>query len=269
MNFEWDEEKNRENQRKHGIPFEYAMLVFEDDFRLEEYDYRHDEEEDRYNIIGRVDEIIFVVCTYKDEDGRRYANLLSKYIMIKFAAGNIFTGEYVETDETNGVVSFGRPFTAFPTKMRFDYKYKCGTINRVGADWSEAYSDYIKKEVLDGLKGQPDTACIYIALGDWEPVTYVSERTGKSTVCPYLIRTRPSALHLFNVNDPHIIAYAQLSKGETVDTWTTETLTLNYRVTDRQPKYIIVVASSSKYGDYFAGGEGSLLKLDNVELLYE
>ena len=68
MNFEWDEEKNRENQRKHGIPFEYAMLVFEDDFRLEEYDYRHDEEEDRYNIIGRVDEIIFVVCTYKDED---------------------------------------------------------------------------------------------------------------------------------------------------------------------------------------------------------
>ena len=207
--------------------------------------------------------------TYKDEDGRRYANLLSKYIMIKFAAGNIFTGEYVETDETNGVVSFGRPFTAFPTKMRFDYKYKCGTINRVGADWSEAYSDYIKKEVLDGLKGQPDTACIYIALGDWEPVTYVSERTGKSTVCPYLIRTRPSALHLFNVNDPHIIAYAQLSKGETVDTWTTETLTLNYRVTDRQPKYIIVVASSSKYGDYFAGGEGSLLKLDNVELLYE
>ena len=48
-----------------------------------------------------------------------------------------------------------------------------------------------------------------------------------------------------------------------------ETITLNYRVTNRQPKYIIVVASSSKYGDYFAGGEGSLLQIDNMELLYE
>ena len=71
------------------------------------------------------------------------------------------------------------------------------------------------------------------------------------------------------MNDSHLIAFAQMTKGEDVNTWTTETITLNYRVKDRQPKYIIVVASSSKYGDYFTGGEESLLQIDNIELLYE
>ena len=37
---------------------------------------------------------------------------------------------------------------------------------------------------------------------------------------------------------------------------------------DRAPKYIIVVASASKYGDYFIGGVGSTLWLDEMELIY-
>ena len=122
--------------------------------------------------------------------------------------------------------------------------------------------------MYENLKGQPDSCCIYIALGDWEPVTYVSSK-GTTYSCPYLIRTRPSTLHLMDMNSPNLIAYGQLTKGEDVSTWTTETIRLNYRVKDRQPKYVIVVASSSKYGDYFTGGEESLLQLDNIELLYE
>ena len=206
--------------------------------------------------------------TYKDEDGRRFANLQSKYIVVKFAAGNIFTGDYIETDGTNGVLSFGRSFTSFPTKMRFDYKYKTSTITKTGGNWKESWGYYIPKSMYENLKGQPDTCSIYIALGDWEPVTYTT-KNGVSYTCPYLIRTRPSALHLFDMNDSHLIAFGQMTKGEDVNTWTTETITINYRVKNRQPKYIIVVASSSKYGDYFTGGEESLLQLDNVELLYE
>ena len=206
--------------------------------------------------------------TYKDEDGRRFANLQSKYIAVKFAAGNIFTGDYLETDGTNGVLSFGRPFTSFPTKMRFDYKYKTSTITKTGGDWKEPWGNYISKSMYENFKGQPDSCSVYIALGDWEPVTYTT-KNGVSCTCPYLIRTRPSALHLFDMNDSHLIAFAQMTKGEDVNTWTTETITLNYRVKDRQPKYIIVVASSSKYGDYFTGGEESLLQIDNIELLYE
>ena len=205
--------------------------------------------------------------TFMDEDGRRFANLKSKYIVVKFAAGNIFTGEYLETDGTNGVLSFGRPFTSFPTKMRFDYKYKTSPITKTGGDWKDAWGNYISRPMYEGMKGKPDSCSVYIALGDWEPVSYVSK--GETHMCPYLIRTRPSALHLFDMNDPHLIAYASMTKGEDVSNWTTETITLNYRVKDRQPKYIIVVASSSKYGDYFTGGEESLLQFDNVELLYE
>ena len=183
--------------------------------------------------------------TYVDENGRRFANLASKYIVIKFAAGNIFTGEYIETDGTNGVLSFGRSFTSFPTKMRFDFKYRTSTISRTGGEWKEAWGDYITRQLYEGLKGQPDSCCVYIALGDWVPETY------KGVTCPYLIRTRPSALHLFNKNDSHLIAYGEMTCGKDVSSWSTETITLNYRVRDRQPKYIIVVCSSSKYGDYF------------------
>ena len=38
MLFEWDEEKNVANVKKHGIDFEDAIRVFEDDDRIEIYD---------------------------------------------------------------------------------------------------------------------------------------------------------------------------------------------------------------------------------------
>ena len=201
--------------------------------------------------------------TYVDEGGRRFANLESKYIVIKFAAGNIFTGDYLETDGTNGVLNFGRPFTAFPTKMSFDFRYHTAPITRTAGDWKEAYGDYITRELYEGLKGKPDSCNVYVALGDWPSVDY------KGQQCAYLIRTRPSALHLMDMSSPNLIAYGQMTCGRDVTTWTTETIDINYRVRDRRPTTIIVVASSSKYGDYFTGGEGSLLQIDNINLLYE
>ena len=201
--------------------------------------------------------------TYVTEGNRTFANLQSKYIVIKFAAGNIFTGEYVETDGTNGVLNFGRPFKAFPTKMRFDFKYKTSLITRTGGDWKDAYGDYITRQLYEGLKGRPDSCSVYVALGDWTPTDY------KGKTCSYLIRTRASALHLMDMNSPNLIAFGQMTCGEDVTQWTTKTIDIEYRVRDRQPTTIIVVASSSKYGDYFTGGEESLLQVDNIELLYE
>jgi len=68
MKFEWDENKNKINIKKHKIPFEYAIHVFDDENRIEEYDKYHDEYEARYQIIGMVNEILFVVVTYIDDD---------------------------------------------------------------------------------------------------------------------------------------------------------------------------------------------------------
>ena len=63
MQFEWDEEKNRKNIKKHGISFELAAKVFLDENRIENYDVEHSDYEDRYYAIGKVESMIFVVFT--------------------------------------------------------------------------------------------------------------------------------------------------------------------------------------------------------------
>lgn len=171
------------------------------------------------------------------------ASLESKYLVLKFAAGNLFTGSYVETVGTNGVLSFGRSFSAFPSKLRFHYKYTSMTIDKVG------------ENELQYLKGRPDSCHIYIALTDWDE--------------PLEIRTRPSERQLFDKNDSKIIAYGEFIQGSTTSSYQQKDIVLDYRYADRTPKYIVVVATASKYGDYFTGGVGSKLLLDNLELIYE
>ena len=63
MQFEWDEEKAALNLKKHGVRFETAVLVFCDENRIELFDAEHSSEEERYNTIGLVDNILFVVYT--------------------------------------------------------------------------------------------------------------------------------------------------------------------------------------------------------------
>ena len=70
LKFEWDEDKNQLNLKKHGIDFETAMLVFNDLQRIEIYDMEHSINEDRYNTIGMVNDILFVVYTERKENIR-------------------------------------------------------------------------------------------------------------------------------------------------------------------------------------------------------
>ncbi|MCR4962015.1 MAG: BrnT family toxin [Lachnospiraceae bacterium] len=67
---EWDEEKNKSNIKKHGISFETAALVFADENRIELYDRLHSDNEDRFIILGRVHDILFVVYTMRTENAR-------------------------------------------------------------------------------------------------------------------------------------------------------------------------------------------------------
>ena len=73
---EWDDEKNQKNYRKHGIYFEDAARIFLDDNRIEEYDELHSDFEDRYKVIGRVDEIFFVIYT---ERGEKFRLISARY----------------------------------------------------------------------------------------------------------------------------------------------------------------------------------------------
>ena len=63
--FEWDEDKNAQNIEKHGVDFNFAKKIFDDEDRIEEYDSLHSTyNEERYRVVGMVEnDILFVVET--------------------------------------------------------------------------------------------------------------------------------------------------------------------------------------------------------------
>ena len=68
FDFEWDNEKNASNIRKHGVSFEDATRVFYDEFSYMAYDDR-DYGEDRFQIIGMAyEKILFIVYTERNEN---------------------------------------------------------------------------------------------------------------------------------------------------------------------------------------------------------
>ena len=67
MDFAWDERKNRVNQRKHGISFDTAILVFDDPYHVTRQD-REVDGEPRWQTIGMVNGIILLVAHTVDED---------------------------------------------------------------------------------------------------------------------------------------------------------------------------------------------------------
>ena len=52
LRFEWDERKNAQNQKKHGVSFEEAQTVFFDERAVEFYDETHSDWEDRFLLLG-------------------------------------------------------------------------------------------------------------------------------------------------------------------------------------------------------------------------
>ncbi|MBA5870794.1 MAG: BrnT family toxin [Nitrospira sp. CR2.1] len=63
LRFDWDESKNRQNIKKHGITFEEAQTVFLDDHAIRFYDPDHSKDEDRFLLLGLSFKLrILVVC---------------------------------------------------------------------------------------------------------------------------------------------------------------------------------------------------------------
>lgn len=66
--FEWHEEKNLDNQQKHGIAFETAQHAFFDERRIIIRDGEHSQQEERLFCIGKVNDQILTV-RYVHRDG--------------------------------------------------------------------------------------------------------------------------------------------------------------------------------------------------------
>ena len=84
MRYEWDEGKNRENRRKHGIGFEVAALVFEDENRLILLDRVDEAGEQRWHALGAVSiergtaMVVLVAHVYREErNGEEIIRIIS------------------------------------------------------------------------------------------------------------------------------------------------------------------------------------------------
>ena len=66
LTFEWDEEKDLSNQRKHGVGFDEAKSVFNDPRSITIADEQHSDEEDRYIDIGISSRGRLIVVSYTE-----------------------------------------------------------------------------------------------------------------------------------------------------------------------------------------------------------
>ena len=64
--FEWDEKKNKQNYKKHGVTFILAQYAFADPNRIIAEDTRHSQAEKRYYCFGKAGgKIMTVRFTYR------------------------------------------------------------------------------------------------------------------------------------------------------------------------------------------------------------
>ena len=72
-NFEWDQEKDRINQKKHGVSFEAAQQAFDDPRRVIIRDLEHEQGEKRFFCLGKIDgEILTVRFSFRRKRIRIY-----------------------------------------------------------------------------------------------------------------------------------------------------------------------------------------------------
>jgi uncharacterized DUF497 family protein len=71
ISFIWDDRKDRQNQRKHGISFEEAQSVFFDDEAREFFDPDHSEDEARFLLVGRSYRLrVLLIChCFREREG--------------------------------------------------------------------------------------------------------------------------------------------------------------------------------------------------------
>ncbi|MBQ2521960.1 MAG: DUF4493 domain-containing protein [Bacteroidales bacterium] len=203
--------------------------------------------------------VITKVDTGEKVDGKQSACLESTWAVVKFAAGNLFTGTFGGLVGTKGgKVNFGRPFTGRPTALRVWLKYSTGKINRIDgqpAGETLTTNDYDRARVLVGL-------------GIWSPRTY-----GGTKDSPVLVNTTDHSTFVDYSTDASTLAYGEIvltgNAGNTHNSWKQYTIPIDWRDGITTPQYIIISCASSMFGDYFTGCDSAKLWIDKMELLYE
>lgn len=183
--------------------------------------------------------------------GSSAAKLESKYIVIKFAAASLYTGSFGALKGTDGAwLNWGVEHVSRPTALKGYMQYAPANIASSG---NQGFSSSAPAEAPG--RGEPDVCGMYCALLS---ESLVVDNTDMSTFPDW-------------ETDSRVIAYGSLKDEQNVNTngqWQEVNIPLVYRDLTRKPTHLLVVFSASKYGDYFHGGKGSLLYVDDFELVY-
>ena len=183
-----------------------------------------------------------------DVENTSAARLETVNAIIAMAGGNVFSGYFGSIQGLGAEVFFGRPFDTRPLRLTGYYSYKPEIINNVKPpDGIDLPFD------RNTIKGKMDRCHIFVYVTAWDG--------------PYRVNTKE---HVYlDVNDPDVIGY-----GELIDSVGTDgqyrkfSIDIKYR-DHRKPTYCAVVAVASKYADFFTGGIGSLMYVDEFAFEYD
>lgn len=196
--------------------------------------------------------------TEKKHSGNYSAKLVSQFVGVgslgKHACGNIVYGHYLKTAGADGIFGFGNPFDfqgLRPTALKLWVHYTPAAVTKgAGSHMS---------------KGDIDIANIFVALFDG-PDQGDADYKG---MVGYVVRTKKTASRYFDKNASNVIAFGDTDLNKTEGNDMVElTIPLNYSKPDANIWGIAIVCAASKYGDYYEGGEGSTLYVDDFQLVY-
>lgn len=194
-------------------------------------------------------------CESPRHGGNYSARLGSQKVAIAFAAGNLFVGEFLGTESlTKGILGWGRPWSSRPRALRGYVKYVPEAITEVNGAPSG----------VTVTKGDQDTGIIYIGIVDGSTMTY-----GSHGPWPQIVATKNIDSYGFKSTNANVIAYGEkiFTEATAGDGLIEFEIPIEYFKTDVKAANIIVVASASRYGDYYTGGS-STMWLDDLELVY-
>ncbi|MGM9747298.1 MAG: PCMD domain-containing protein, partial [Candidatus Cryptobacteroides sp.] len=173
--------------------------------------------------------------------GKKAARLESKWAVIAFAAGNVYTGKFGKINGKGAILDWGVEFTGRPVALKGYYNYTPKTIDKTESPY-------------ESMAGTMDKCQFQVILTDWSG--------------PFTINTT-SGTFVDLDNDPSIIAYSKFESDVATDGYAELTIPITYRDTSRTPTYIVITCCASYLGDYFTGGVGSLLYVDELSFEYD
>lgn len=181
-------------------------------------------------------------------EGKSAARLETVNAIIAMAGGNVFSGHFGRVQGLGAEVFFGRPFGTRPTKLTGWYSYEPKAIDNVKPP--EGVALPFDRNTIGG---RMDRCHIFVYVTAWDG--------------PYRVNT--TERRYLDVNDPDVIGYGELidSTG-TGGQYRQFSIDIKYR-DHRKPTYCAVVAVASQYADFFTGGIGSLMYVDEFAFGYD